>query len=333
MPGTCGFRNGAHTVVRKGKHMTKKSILLAVLIVMTAAAFGFAATKEPAAGKQPPAAAQESQKAAAEKAVRATAEAFAAAFDKGDAKALAALWTEDCEFVDGSGTMVFGREAVEKVYAGFFETNPGVKIEISISSIKTVGGQTAIEDGNSTVKDAKGRVISRGAYTAVHLKEGDKWLMATVREFDSPSLSARPIFKDLGWLIGDWTAAKDERSVNLSFRWIAEEKFIEASYTAREKDIVIRSGIQIIGRDPSSGEVVSWSFDSTGGYGQGRWRLMKQGLIVESEGVMPDGASTGSTDILSRIDANSFSWQSVNRRVSGKSLNDAEPVILKRKLR
>ena len=313
--------------------MTRKSMLLAVLIVMTAAASCFAASKEPAPGKEPSAVAAESQKTLQEKAIRATAEAFTTAFNKGDAKAIAALWTTDCEYVDGSGTMVLGRDAVEKVYAGFFKANPGLKMETSISSVKLVGGRTAIEDGTAVVKDAKGTVVSRGAYTAVHLKEGDTWLMATVREYASPTLSTRPTFKDLAWLIGDWSAAKDAKSVNLSFRWITDEKFLELSYSAGEKGAATRSGVQIIGRDPSSGDITSWSFDSTGGCGQGLWRLMKQGLLIESHGLMPDGATTASSDIVSRIDADSMSWQSVNRRVAGKSLNDAEPVVLKRKPR
>lgn len=311
--------------------MTKKTMFLAVLIVLAAAPFGFAASKEPAAGKGAPAVSKESPQAAAEKAIRTTAEAFTEAFNKGDAKAMGALWTEDCEYVDGSGTMVLGRDAVEKVYAEYFKANPGVKIEISISSIRSVGGRAAIENGTAVVKDAKGTVISRAAYTAVHLKEGDAWRMASVREYASSSLSARPTFKDLAWLIGEWHVAKDAKSVTLSYRWIADEKFLELSYSAGEKGAVTRSGVQIIGRDPSSGDIVSWSFDSTGGCGQGLWRLMKQGLVIESHGLMPDGATTASTDILSRVDADTLSWQSVNRSVAGKGLSDAEPVVLKRK--
>ena len=47
---------------------------------------------------------------------------------------------------------------------------------------------------------------------------------------------------------------------------------------------------------------------------------MKHGLLIESHGLMPDGATTASSDIVSRIDADSMSWQSVNRRVAGKKL-------------
>ncbi len=69
--------------------------------------------------------------------------------------------------------------------------------------------------------------MSQASYTAIHLKEGDKWLMASVRERATPSLSKRPDFEHLEWLIGDWTAAKDSRTLDFSFKWIAEKKFIE----------------------------------------------------------------------------------------------------------
>jgi hypothetical protein len=157
--------------------------------------------------------------------------------------------------------------------------------------------------------------------------------MASVREQASPSLSKRPDFGDLEWLIGYWTAAKDSKTIDFTFTWVADKKFIELSYGGGNHGASAKSGIQIIGRDPLSGDVTSWSFDSTGGYGLGQWRIMKKGLIIESRGILPDGTPTAATDIVSRIDGDSFSWQSVNRSVAGKSLIDLEPVVLKRKSR
>ena len=74
--------------------------------------------------------------------------------------------------------------------------------------------------------------------------------MASVREHAVPLTSERPNFKDLEWLIGDWSASQDSRKLDFSFKWIAEKEFIELSYTARDKDTLARAGIQIIGRDP-----------------------------------------------------------------------------------
>ncbi len=309
-----------------------RSVIAVILvIVMIGPMTGFAAEGKKSGNQAYSSAERQRAQTAEEKAIRSTAEAFTSAFNKGDAKAIAALWTTDCEYVDETGRVFRGRDTIGKEYAAFFKANPGLKMETAISSVKVVGGQSAIEDGTALVKNAGGDLVSRASYTAIHLKEGDKWLMASVRERAAPLMSKHPKFEDLDWLIGDWSAAKDSKTLDLSFKWIADKKFIELLYSVRDKDTPVRSGIQIIGLDPLSGDVISWSFDSTGGYGQGQWRLLKKGMMIESRGVMPHGAITTSRDVISRIDANSFSRQSVNRKVAGQSLNDGEAVVLKRK--
>ncbi|HMK36750.1 MAG TPA: SgcJ/EcaC family oxidoreductase [Desulfomonilaceae bacterium] len=306
--------------------------MIGFMVMMTAVS-GLAAAGNQIAGREAPAATADKREGAEEQAIRSTAEAFAAAFNKSDAKAIAALWTNDCEYVDETGRVIQGREAIEKDYGSFFAANPGMKLDLIISSVKIVGGNAAIEDGTTDLKRGDGTLVSKGSYTAVHLKEGGKWLVASVREYATPSLSVRPNFGDLDWLIGDWRAAKGSNTVDFSFRWVADKKFIELSYTAQEKGTVARSGIQVIGRDPSSGDIISWSFDSTGGFGQGQWTLLKKGLIIESWGITADGAPAASTYLVSRIDGDRCTWQSVNRKIAGQRLNDAEPVVLKRKSR
>ena len=266
-----------------------------------------------------------------QKAIRESAERFVTAFNKGDAKAIAALWAANCEYTDETGRLFRGRDTVEKHYAAFFAANPGLTIEISIASLKTIGGHAAIEDGTAIVKNAKGAMVSRGSYTAIHVKEGGTWLIASVRERAAPSLSKRPALEDLEWLVGDWIAANDSKTLEFSFRWIADKKFLELSYSARDKRDPVRSGIQIVGRDPVSGEVISWSFDSTGGYGRGHWKLLKKGIIIESRGTMADGLPTAATEILSKTGANGFTWKSVDRSVAGQSLNDTGAIAMKRK--
>ena len=311
----------------------RKAILLIVLIVMIGSVPILSADGKKGASQALGSAEAQGVQVADEKAIRASAQQFVAAFDKGNAKEIAALWTPDCEYIDETGRVFRGRNAIEKEYAAFFAAHPGLKIKISVSSVKIIDGHAAVEEGTAIVKNADGAPVSQGFYTAIHLKEKGKWLMASVRERAAASVSQRPTFKDLDWLIGDWGAAKGSKSADFRFKWIADKKFMELSYTARNEGTVTRSGIEIIGRDPLSGNVISWSFDSTGGYGQGHWRLLKKGLVIESRGIMPDGAGTTSTNIVSRIDEDSFSWKSVNRTIAGEHLHDLDAVVLKRKPR
>src|SRR4051794_24150582 len=46
---------------------------------------------------------------------------FAAAFNKGDAKAIAALWTDEGECHDADGEVLQGRPAIEKAFAESFK--------------------------------------------------------------------------------------------------------------------------------------------------------------------------------------------------------------------
>lgn len=310
----------------------RHALLLIVLLVSMMPVAGFGAEGKKGAPDAQPGAQMKSSQSADEQAIQESAKAFTAAFDKGDAKAVAALWTKDCEYIDEAGRLFRGRDAVEKQYAAFFAAHPGLKMDVSVDSLKVIGGHAAIEDGTAVIKNAGGGTVSRGAYTAFHLKQDGTWLIASVRERSAPALSNRPTLKDLEWLVGDWVATKGEKHLEFGYRWIADKKFLELTYTARDGRTVLRSGTQIIGRDALTGEVVSWSFDSTGGYGRGEWKLLKKGVMIHSLGTMADGMPTSATEIMSKgADAGSFTWKSVDRRVGGQSLGDSEAVQMKRK--
>src|SRR5262245_7654727 len=63
-------------------------------------------------------------------AIAKNAETFLEAFHKGDAKALAALWTSDGDYTDQNGRQLKGRDAIEKAFAGLFADNKGLKLRI-----------------------------------------------------------------------------------------------------------------------------------------------------------------------------------------------------------
>ena len=136
----------------------RNTILLIVLIVTIATATGLAAEGKKGVDKALPLAQSQVTQIADEKAVRSTAEAFTSAFNKGDAKAIAALLTTDCEYVDETGRIFRGRDAIEKEYAAFFAAHPKVQIETSVSSLKMFGDKAAAEDGTSIVKNVDGSV-------------------------------------------------------------------------------------------------------------------------------------------------------------------------------
>ena len=96
-----------------------------------------------------------------EAAMKKNAEAFVAAFDKGDAKAVAAFWTADGDYVDETGRHMKGREEIEKAFSEFFSENKGLKVQIHIESLHFVTPDVAVEDGVTSVSEADGGPPSR----------------------------------------------------------------------------------------------------------------------------------------------------------------------------
>ena len=68
-------------------------------------------------------------------------------FEKGDAKALADLWTEEGEYVADDGVTLHGRAALEDGYSQFFKKNPGVKLDLTIDSVHFVSHDDAVVEG------------------------------------------------------------------------------------------------------------------------------------------------------------------------------------------
>ena len=84
-----------------------------------------------------------------EKAIRAVGDAFTRAFDAGDAKAVAALYTEDAELIDENGDGSRADRRSRSFYASIFQEGPGATIEISIDSLRFLGPDVAKEEGQT----------------------------------------------------------------------------------------------------------------------------------------------------------------------------------------
>jgi uncharacterized protein (TIGR02246 family) len=257
-------------------------------------------------------------------------ELFKAAFDAGDAKAVAALWTPDGELVEEGGERIEGRAAIEKRYADFFKANPKIHITIRVDIIRFPNAETALEDGSATVSFPSGIPMNSGNYSVVHVKRDGKWLMWSVRETPSEEPPAQAMLDKVGWMIGDWAAENKGVEFHLSCRWIADKHFIEQNYFARRGNKTITSGKQIIGWDPARQKIASWMFTSDGGHALGLWTPREDGMMVEAEGVLPDGTPTRAVNITRKLDDKAVVWHSTERSAGGMPLADTDEVILKR---
>jgi uncharacterized protein (TIGR02246 family) len=263
-------------------------------------------------------------------AIHAASQAFVAAFNKQDAQAIAALWTEDGEYRDATGRTFIGRSEIEKEYQEFFAVHPDATIQVMIDSVRLLGGNTAIEDGHAAVESAAGGGGQFAKYTVVHAKVGDQWLMASVRDAPVEAPAAVSSAADLQWLIGSWTAEEHGVETQSVCRWVVDGRFIERSFTTTQLDGTQSSGVQLIGWNPQGGHVQSWTFSPEGGHVVGIWVPYQDGWTAQMHGMTGDGTLTTSINQLRRLDDNAYVWQSVQRTAGGIAIPDTDEVVFKR---
>lgn len=99
---------------------------------------------------------------------------WAAAFNKGDAAALAAMYTEDAYVLPAGAEMVKGRSGIEGFWRQAMQQLSDIKI--TTLDVKPLGGNAAREIGTATFK-TKTQPPQDGAlkYAVVWQKEGGRW--------------------------------------------------------------------------------------------------------------------------------------------------------------
>lgn len=265
--------------------------------------------------------------AAIEKSIK----SYTAAFNAGDAKALAAHWAPDAVYSNPlTGTQVEGREAIAKEMAAVLTEVKGSKLTVDVQSIQFISPGVAVEQGTSKLISPKGDPHD-STYTAVHVKRDGKWFLDRITEEEIPViLSNYEHLKDLEWLIGSWTDGDELGRIQTTCTWTKNKNFIKRSFTASTHDRIDLSGVQIIGWDPSKKQIRSWVFDSDGGFAEGTWTKKEKRWYVQMTGTLPDGRKASSTNVFKMIDNNHFKWQSVNRTVDGSLQPNIDEVTVVR---
>jgi uncharacterized protein (TIGR02246 family) len=264
-------------------------------------------------------------------AIAKNAEDFIEAFHKGDAKAIAAFWTTDGDYTDKSGKHLKGRAAIEKAFQGLFAEHKGLKVRIESDSLRFVTPDVAIEDGTTAVAGADGGPPTRARYVIVHVKKDGKWYLSSVRDSVFVPPTNYEHLSQLEWLIGEWVDEVEGAEVgHMTFTWSENQGFIVNTYSTTAKNLILSSGTQWIGWDPSEKRYRSWTFDSMGGFGEGSWTKDGNKWISKSSAVLQDGRKMTATNVVTRINADTISWQSKDRTLAGKPIPDMKEVKMKR---
>jgi uncharacterized protein (TIGR02246 family) len=281
---------------------------------------GTAAPAKPASAKP-----KDTKHAEDERALRKATDDFLKAVEKGDAKAVAASWTKQGEYIGEDGTTVRGRAAIETAYAKAFAKNKKLKIEITVESIRFLSKDTAIEEGYAKSYKGSSEFPTASRYSVLHVREGGRWLMGLLREWPDEGISLR----DFDWLIGTWEAKTDEGEVRTTYEWDAKKKSIRCRITIKGTDRTV-SAMQVLLKDPRTGQLRSWLFDDDGGFGEATWTRDGKRWVIAAAGVQADGGELTATNILTQVDKDTFTWQSTERTLDGGELPNIQPVKVTR---
>ena len=216
------------------------------------------------------------------------------AFNAGKADELAAMFLPNGELIDEQGTVYQGTQEIKELFSAFFHQFPGAKLAMKVESVRLVG-PVAIDEGTRTMTTAEGTLKSQFRYIAVWAKADKGWQMASFRDFsDDPAPTPHDNLQPLAWLVGDWINEGDDGKVAISYRWSDDKNFLLGEFQINPANGSPRKSSQRIGWDPSVGKIRSWLFDSDGGFAEGSWTIVDDGIVIKSSSVNPDG-TTAST--------------------------------------
>ena len=99
------------------------------------------------------------------------------AYNKNDAAAVAALFTEDAVLVEPDGVFS-GRQAIEKRYADTFQQSPIINFHCTYgrSHLNAIDNAVwSVGEWRKLFKRQTGSVLAVGYWSAIYVREGDTW--------------------------------------------------------------------------------------------------------------------------------------------------------------
>lgn len=277
-----------------------------------------------AAGAQAGAPAAAAPRADDEKAIKQVTDTFIRAFNAGDAKTVASLYTDDAELIDEYGERIDGRPTIEKFYTALFEARKGATIDVSMASLRFLGPDVAKETGQTRVNPGGTEPPTYRDYTVIYVKQDGRWLHSSVREEFPTALAHHERLKELEWMIGDWVDESSESLIHATCRWSEDKNFLLRDFEIQVQGKPMMKVTQRIGWDPLTEQIKSWFFDSDGGYGQAYWTRNGNQWRIKSAGVLADGRIATATNILTRVGPNLARWHSTERTV-GRDVAPDQP--------
>ncbi|PQJ28021.1 SgcJ/EcaC family oxidoreductase [Rubritalea profundi] len=252
---------------------------------------------------------------------------YVKAFNDKDAAAVAALFADNGEILLHEDLKIAGHDAIEQHYTRIFDSNHEAKVALEATSVRFVTPRLVVEEGS--VHYITGDEISTHLYMVIlALQDDGQWLIVQSRNREVTDSVAYDKLSDVEGLIGDWVASVgDNGKFTMDFRWEPSGTWMigRGRYVSPDTDPVTMT--VRIGWNPALAKIVSWTFDSEGGFSKAVWTESSDKWVMKALGVNGEGESTSSTQSIEVVDTEAVLW-SFTSRVIGDDMEDDRSIKL-----
>ncbi|MEO8352340.1 MAG: DUF1579 family protein [Chthoniobacteraceae bacterium] len=126
--------------------------------------------------------------------------------------------------------------------------------------------------------------------------------------------------------MGTWKDSGTGEKVATSVAWTKNRHFLRRSVTIAREDGDPMEATEVIGYDPVAEGVRSWVFDSEGGFGEGSWKRDANKWLVTFVATAPDGTTSSAQHVITYLDDNKYTWESINRQSDGEALPNIDKI-------
>ena len=268
-----------------------------------------------------------------EAAIRQAGKEYLAALERGDAKAVADFWTADGTYTDETGNTVKVHDTILKGAANAGSATAGKSessfahavVRVMDRKLRFVSADVAIDEGDCEDTPPGGGAPTDGHFTALWVRQNGKWKLDNLVESRLPEsgASAADTLASLDVFAGDWTGEIKQSTIHISAKWDATKKFLRRNVAVNIGKATM-SGLQLIGWDPVTEHIKSWTFDDDGSHGEGLWSLEGNVWMVMASRVLPDGKTSTAVQVYKFPDKNTIVWKSIRGSIDGQPTDDFE---------
>lgn len=228
---------------------------------------------------------------------------YSDAFNNQNLESVTSFWTPNGLHIDReTGERTEGRDAIVADIRDSFDSSPDARIQGRIVDLRFIRPDVACVEGR-VIASSPGVAPTESDFSAILVSADGKWMIERIEERPVPVPSTSyDALRELDWLVGTWKDESNTMRIDNVFRWSDNGAFLIRSFGMQADDGTSQSGTQVIGWDPRSQEIRSWSFNSDGSFGDAVWSKSGSDWLVKSSQTLSDGLAASGTFVIARKD-------------------------------